>query len=477
MELSKIQVLDREEILLIDRSTKQVLQEVGIVIPSRDVLALLSERGCAVDHTRSIARFDPEIVDWAIRSTPSEFAVYSRSREGSFQIGIGRESRIASGHCAIFLFDPKTGGRTSITLEDIGLFAKLANYLDEIDVVAPQALPMDKLGKSAILHAVHAVMNNTEKPVLFTCEDDIEVSGIIEVVKTAVETDDLSSCPSVIAQFSPSSPLYWNRGTVEGFVRVIEEGIPCTILPGVIAGATGPFTLAGALVQKNAEVLSGVVLAQIVRKGAPLLAISGTAKFDMGNANAVFSAPENNLLDIAGNQLSEFYGIPSHGCVPTSDSHILDQQIGIENMRSIQMNIASGASLLVNAGMFASGQTASFEQLVIDNEIVKIARRLQDGVKVNRETLAIEAIKRVGPKGNYLVDDSTLAHLRTSEWMESQLFVRETYDRWDQDGKKTLVDRAGELVDSLRMKEDVFLPEEQQKQIRESLADFESRYG
>ena len=127
--------------------------------------------------------------------------------------------------------------------------------------------------------------------------------------------------------------------------------------------------------------------------------------------------------------------------------------------------------------MFASGQTASFEQLVIDNEIVKTARRLQAGVQVNRETLAIEAIKRVGPKGNYLLDESTISHLRNPEWMESRLFVRETYDRWEQDGKKALVDRAGEIVDSLRMKEDVFLPKEQQKRIRASIARFENRYG
>jgi trimethylamine--corrinoid protein Co-methyltransferase len=477
MELSKARVLDREELLLIDRSTKQVLQEVGVEIPSRRVLGLLADRGCTVDFTCRVVRFDPEIVDWAVRSTPPEFSVYRRNGSGSFPIGIGQKTRIASGHCAVFLFDPNTGRRTPMVLEEIGLFAKLANYLDQIDLVAPQALPMDRLGKSAILHAVDAVLNNTEKPVLFTCEDDTEVSGILELVKNALQSEDLSHHPCVVAQFSPSSPLYWNQGTVEGFVRVVEEGVPCTILPGVIAGATGPFTLAGALVQKNAEVLAGVVLAQVVKEGAPLLAVNGTAKFDMRSANAVFSAAENTLLEIAGNQLSDLYGIPSHGCVPTSDSHVLDQQIGIENMRSILMNIASGASLIVNAGMFASGRTASFEQLVIDNEVAKIARRLHEGIKVDRETLAVEAIRRVGPKGNYLLDSSTVSHLRSGEWLESELFVRETYDRWEQEGRKGLVGRAAEVVDILGAKEDVPLPQEVREAMRAVIAAFESRQG
>jgi len=235
--------------------------------------------------------------------------------------------------------------------------------------------------------------------------------------------------------------------------------------------------LAGTLAQKNAEVLSGVVIGQLIRKGAPLLIVSGSAKLDMATQNAAFATAEGTLMQIASAQICEHYGIPTHSCVPTSDSHCLNQQIGIENMKSIFMNIAGGTSLIVNAGMFAGGQTAAFEQIVIDNEIVKLSRRLMAGIEVNQETLVPEAIRSVGPMGNYLMEDSTLSNLRSGEWLESEIFVRENYETWRSSGGKTIVDNAADVVERLRNRDDVALPREKHDRIQSIIEDFEKQHG
>ena len=476
MNLSGLSILNDAEIGMIDRSSKEILHKVGVRINSKEVLSLLEDKGVTVDFDRQAARFEPDLVQEAVEATPGAFEIYSRDRSQCLKIGVGKMPRIAAGHNAIYLYNSDDDERCPIRKQEVGLFAKLANYLDEVDVVAPEAMPNDKPGKSSILHAVDAVLNNTSKPILFSCEDEIELSGILDIIRTASDSQDLASRPPAIAQFSPSSPLYWNEGTIKGFIRVVEEGLPCTVLPGVIAGATGPYTLAGTLAQKNAEALSGVVIAQLIRKGAPVLLVNGAAKFDMRTQNAIFGSAEGSLLDLAGTQIFNYYGIPSHACVPTSDSHCLDQQIGIENMKSILTNIACGTSLIVNAGMFAGGQTAAFEQLVIDNEMVKVSRRLMQGLEVTDEKLALESVISVGPMGNFLVETSTIENLRSGEWMESEIFVRESYDIWREQGGKTMTERAVEVVEQLQSKDDLSLEQDKQEQIQNIIDRFEKRY-
>jgi len=473
MNLSGLNILNDAEIGMIDRSSKEILHKVGIRINSRDVLSLLADKGVTVDLDRQAARFEADLVQEAVEATPGAFEIYSRDRSRCLKIGLGEIPRIAAGHNAIYLHDTDKNERRPMSKQEVGLFAKLADSLDEIDVVAPEAMPSEKPGKSSILHAVDAVVNNTSKPILFSCEDEIELSGILDIIRTASDSQDLGSRPPAIAQFSPSSPLYWNEGTIKGFIRVVEEGLPCTVLPGVIAGATGPYTLAGTLAQKNAEALSGVVIAQLIRKGAPVLLANGAAKFDMRTQNAVFGSAEGSLLDLAGTQMLNHYGIPSHACVPTSDSHCLGQQIGIENMKSIFTNIVCHTSLIVNAGMFAGGQTAAFEQLVIDNEIVRVSRRLMQGVEVTKEKLALESVFSVGPKGNFLVEPATLVNLRSGEWIESEIFVREAYDIWRGRGGKTITERAAEVVEQLRSKKDLSLEQDKQERIRNIIDRFE----
>lgn len=477
MKLASLRVLEDREIEMIDQASKEILRHVGVRINSREVLELLAEMGVAVDPDRRTARFEPDLVQDSIEATPRAFEIYNRDRSRSRKVGIGQMPRIAAGHNAIYLYDRARDERRPMSKQEVGLFAKVAHHLEEIDVVAPEAMPGDKPGKSSILHAVAAVVGNTSKPILFSCEDEIELSGILEILKAAAGDPDLASRPYTIAQFSPSSPLYWNEGTVKGFIRVVREGLPCTVLPGVIAGATGPYTLAGTLAQKNAEALSGVVIAQLIRRGAPLLIISGGAKFDMRTQNAVFATAESSLLQVAGSQMLEHYGIPSHACVPTSDSHVLDQQMGIENMKSIFLNIACGTSLIVNAGMFAGGQTASLEQLVIDNEMVKLSRRLQQGIKISEEKLALESILRVGPMGNFFLEASTIENLRSGEWIESELFVRESHDTWRDRGGQNVVERASEVVNRLRSRDDVPLETGNQDRIQEIIDRFEAQYG
>jgi trimethylamine--corrinoid protein Co-methyltransferase len=473
MKLSQLKALSDEELSLIDRASREILREVGIVIKSREVLCLLEDHGAAVDHDRQLARLEPDLVQKAVDSTPSEIKVWSRDRSYSLRLGEGHPARFASGHNAVYTWRAAACARTPTTKREVGEFAKLANYLEQIDVVSPEAMPQDVPPQSSLLHGVEAVLGNTVKPILFSPEHDRELAAIIEMLQVVSGGGRIGENPIGICQFSPSSPLFWNEGTMKGFVRVAREGFPCTLLPGPLAGATSPYSLAGNLIQKNCEVLSGVVVAQLVNPGTPLLCYNGGGQFDMSSLTALLGTPEVTLIIIAGSQLARYYGLPTHACIPTSDSHELDEQLGMENALQVIAGILGGSDLMVNAGMLATGETAAFEQLVLDNELFKLARRMARGISVDLEHLCLDAFRRTGPMGNFLEDPSTLRFLRSEEWSTSPVFTREKYENWKAKGSQSVVEKAADVVESLKRREDVPLDAEQSREIAAIIRAFE----
>ena len=473
MKLSELKVLSDDELALIDRTSRDILSEVGISIKSREILSLLEDRGVRVDHDRSVATFGPDLVQKAVGLAPHEVQVYNRDRSHSVRIGEGHPARFASGHNAIFTWHGAAVPRTSATKKEVGEFAKLANYLDQIDVVSPEAMPQDVPAQSSLLHGVEAVISNTVKPILFSPENDRELAAILEMLKVVSDGERVSERPIAICQYSPSSPLFWSEGAVKGFVKVVKEGLPCTILPGPLAGATSPYSLAANLIQKNCEVLSGVVIAQLIHPGAPLLCYNGGGQFDMRSMTALLGTPEVTLILIAGSQLAHYYGLPTHACIPDSDSHELDEQLGMENMLHVLAGTLGGSDLMVNAGMFATGETAALQQLVLDNDLIKVARRMAQGMSVDLEHVCLDSFRRVGPMGNYLEDESTLKFLRSEEWSISQIFTREKYENWKEKGAKSVVQKAADQVQVLMRRDDVPLEPDKRREIEAIIRSFE----
>lgn len=461
------QVLDGAEITAIDRASREVLADVGVRIGHSGLLDEWEGRGLSIDRDRGILRIAPEAVERALRTVPRRVEVFSRTGAGSIGMGDGQPPRFAAGFNATFDADPMTGARRRPGIRDVAECALLSQQLDQVDVVGPLFIPHDVPAASSLLHALFAVLDNTTKPVLFAPENDAEAEGALAILAAAGGTRAASDRPIGICQFSPSSPLFWNEETLKGFLRVARAGFPCTILPGPLAGATSPYTLAANLVQKNAEMLCGLVIAQLARPGTPLLSYNGGGQLEMSSQCAVFGTPEIVLILVAGTQLTRHYGIPSHACIPCSDSHIPDEQLGMENGVLFMAGLAGGADLMVNAGMFAAGETACREQLVADNEMIRNLRRIAAGMAVDSAHLCADAFRRVGPGGSYLEDPSTLDHLRSGEWSSSRLWERRRFERWQEAGSPSTLQKARAAVEDMQRRDAPRLPTEAADQIRE----------
>ncbi|MHB9036187.1 MAG: trimethylamine methyltransferase family protein [Armatimonadota bacterium] len=443
MILSKLEVLSKSEVEAIHGVSIRVLSEKGILMDNHEILELLAENGADVDYDTKIARIPESLVDRALSSLVPRITLYNRDKVPVVTLGDGK-TYCASGHEAIYVLDADSQQRRPATKKDIAEFAAVADTLPNVHIVAAQATPQDVAFEATLVHAIDAMIRNTSKPMMCAPMSASDAHAIIDMVRIVQGADDLSSTPMAIVQQSTLSPLSWPSEMSKTFVDVVKSGLPFLIHTAPNSGMTAPLTLAGVLAVYNTEVLSVLVVSQLLKKGAPIIYGGGMGSFDMRLANRLIASPESALLRIALRQMSKFYGVPNHCLCPDSDSHCHDEQAGWEKMLTALCTLSSGTDLVVNSGMFSTGMVVSLEQLMMDHEILSIAYRLLEGIKVDEDRLAAEVIMQVGPRGNYITEDHTLKYLRSGEYWEPLVSNRVIYDQWRESGSPNVAKRARE---------------------------------
>jgi len=207
-------------------------------------------------------------------------------------------------------------------------------------------------------------------------------------------------------------------------------------------------TIAGHVVQGLAESLFGLVIHQLTAEGAPFLMGIGTAVLDMGTSQCSYNAPEYLMAYLAAVEMSHHLNLPNWGYAGTSDAQIPDGQATFEAGLMSYMSLVTGSNLNHDVGYLDFGLTGSLEMVVIMDEVIDQIRRMQRGIPVNEEMLAVEVIKEGARQGEFLSHSHTLAHLRTTQW-RPQLMNRMGYEQWDQSGRKDLLSRAREKLKTI----------------------------
>ena len=193
----------------------------------------------------------------------------------------------------------------------------------------------------------------------------------------------------------------------------------------------------------------------------------------MRKGTVLIAAPESCLLSVAGAQLAQYYGIPSHSTAFETDSNIYDEQNGFEKIFNTIATLQSGINLIVNAGMFSTGMTVSYEQLIVDHEIATFVYRYLEGITVNEDTIAKEVIKKVGQNKDYLAEPHTLKYIRTGEHVPYKVSNRSVYDIWKSAGKPSIIDNAKKVAEEIMGEHN---PKPLQKIKQEKLKDIISRF-
>ena len=441
------QVLSDREISKIHAASLQILEHTGVNILNEEILELMESAGAAVERSEKIAKIPAALVEEAIPKAPSTITLYGGDGREPFTIGEGI-TRSASGFDATFIQDYGSVERRPITKAEVGIFARLADRLQDIDIVGVQGIPQDVPQDKTEAYAVQMLLRNTSKHILVAPGTGRSARAMLKMVKMVAGSDDIGKRPILSVHISPSAPLRWTPAACDVIHEVVSEGIPFYILPAPIAGATSPVTLAGHLVQHNCQILSGLLIAQLMREGHPVVYCNAHTLFNMREGNSVIATPETLLLRFAGAQMARHYNMPSHSIGFDTDAHVIDQQGMWEKSLSAMACITAGIDVMVNLGMYSTGLTVSYESLIIDHEVFSKLRRFQRGIEVTDEHLAVDLMEKIGTWGSYLGEEHTLRHFKSENWYPD-ISCRKLFERWIEDGAEEMLAVAHKKAESI----------------------------
>lgn len=300
-----------DELYSIHLATLEVLQKSGIRVESNEALEIFDAGGAIVDRNTHIVKFPPYLVEDTIHSAPSKIVLAGRNPKHDVVIENKRVHYTNFGE-GIMVIDPYTGEYRKSIKQDTANAALMCDALDEIDICLRAVAAHDVSPKVHPLHEVEACFNNTTKHVFTGGISGRQAEIIFEMAaEVAGGRDKLRERPILSVNVCPTSPLQLTNHCSEAIIKCAEYGIACNILSMAMSGGSAPVTLGGTLVMHNAEVLAGIVLSQLTRKGSPVIYGSSTTIMDLKTTTAPVGAPELGMINAAVARLAQYYLLPS----------------------------------------------------------------------------------------------------------------------------------------------------------------------
>jgi len=458
----KLRVINDDQIKQIHMATLEVLERTGVKITHPRGLALLDGAGARVDGDR--VRIPAWLVEEAIRKAPSRFVLGNRN---------GRRSVILEGDTSWFgpsldcidYLDPITDERSRFTSKHCRITATLADALPNFHWSMIIGMADDQPPDIADRVIVRQALSYCEKPLVFCCKDAGGERDIYEMALLICGgKENFEKAPCIVQYSEPISPLEYYDPAVEKMLFTVEHGIPLINFPAPQACGSAPATFAGTIVQGSAESLSGLVLAQVARPGAPFIYGAFTTIMDMQTSIFSYGAPEMSLMVSAMAQMAQYYQLPFFGTAGSTDAKFCDAQAAAEATFQCLSAAAVGSGLVHDCSSWMDhGSLVSPAFMVLANEILENVNQFMKGLPVTAETLALDVIDRVGPGGHYLQEDHTLRHFRNVRY--SKLFERMVYDQWQEAGAKRFEERLRDLTKEAMDHQPTPLPEDVVKEL------------
>lgn len=306
-----LKIFTDDELYEIHLATLEVLQKTGLFIEDEEALEILDGGGAIVDSKKKVVKFPPYLVEDAVRSAPSKILLAGRNPKNDFVMENNRVGFTNFGE-GVFIVDPYNGKLRETTKADVANSAKIVDYLSELDVYERAVGASDVPMETTQLHNAEAWLANTSKHGFMGSGNGYLTKKLVEMAAAiAGGKDRLRERPIISFITCPISPLQLIRDCCEIIIESARSGMAVNILSMAMAGGSSPVTLAGTLVDHNAEVLGGIVLNQLTCKGAPVIYGSSTTAMDLRLASAAVGSPECALINAAVAQLSIYYLLPS----------------------------------------------------------------------------------------------------------------------------------------------------------------------
>jgi trimethylamine--corrinoid protein Co-methyltransferase len=460
----RISFLSESEIKAIHDASLRVLEKTGIKVMSKPALDILKKAGAKVDYETGHVSIPRNVVEEALKMAPRTIKYCARNPKYDFVLN-KQESHFCAEGGPPFMVDWETGKRRYSTSEDIARCARIADYLDHVDLIWPLGAGNDVPAPVRYIVDMYTSLRNSEKHFEGDATTGKEAQYQIEIAAAIVGgREALRGRPIFSHVICTLPPLCYDKGMTEASIELGRAGIPVAVMPMPTTGGTGPATLAGTMVVNNAEFLGGLVIQEFASPGAPVVYAAAVGTIDFKTGSNTLS-PEESLMHLGLNQVAHYYDLPSEiGIVGGTTSKVLDTQAGYERAITILTHLSTTPDIALGIGALEGGRMTSAEALVIDNEIIDYALRFVEGIEVNDDTLAVDIIDKVGPGGIYLGEKHTVQHFR-ERWM-SRLSDISRYETWEKQGSRSIDEVAREKVREILATHKVTpLPEDVEKEI------------
>jgi len=465
-----IKILNDSQVEQIHTVSLALLEETGFRFENEKGLKLLSENGCIVDYETKIAKIPGFLVEECIRRTPSSFILRARDPEKSMMFGGNTFYFMNS--CGARYADVETGTVTMPTmkqnndaiivsdaLDTVNFFCSYCPYFEIYEVPPVMSCPVSCAQRHRF----------SSKP-----------SRGAQATDTFIwETQIAQACNAqLLGCVEGAAPLALSEDAINAAFCYLKAGFPIYIASGSVMGGSHPVTIAGALVSHNAEMLAILVLLQCIKPGCGIIANNFVNAMNMQTGDLNFGAASIALHQMAYNQMWQgSYKIPVNNSGSAfSNSKKIDYQTAAEKLPLALTSVLSGTNLLTFHGGITAELAYNPILAVIDDDVANTIGRIIEGFDINDDTLGLDVIKKVGSTGTFLSTIQTKDFWR-SENFTTTVFDKTSYNEWISTGKKTIVEKAREKMETIMAEhEPEPLTENQDKEIDKILKEAEEYY-
>ncbi|MDC0963831.1 trimethylamine methyltransferase family protein [Candidatus Pseudothioglobus singularis] len=438
-------IFSEDEIEAIHQASLKVLCDTGMDIQSPRAVEILKREGAMIGSDGRRVRFDPDFVMEKISTTPSEFTLHGRHK--GRHVHVGGQSVINTLVSSAPNVSDLDRGRILGNFEDYSNLIKLGEILNTVHALGGYPVePCDLDVSERHLHAVSAASRLSTKPLFGYAIGSERMLDAIEIVRIGrgIDRETLLKEPSITTVVNANSPLVYDKALLEGAIEMAEHNQPVIYTPFTLAGAMAPITVAGALVQQNAEALAGLAFHQCVNSGAPAIYGSFTSNVDMKSGSPAFGTPEYTQATIASGQLARKYKIPLRASNANA-SNAPDEQSVYESQMSLWACMLGQVNFILHGhGWIEGGLCASYEKVILDAEMNQMMEAFLMPSLVNSDTLGVEAIAEVGPASHFFAAQQTLDRYETEHY-NPMLSDWRNFESWRDAGSKTASQRANKI--------------------------------
>jgi trimethylamine--corrinoid protein Co-methyltransferase len=470
LPFAPLELLSADEIESIHETSLEVLQEIGMEVMLPEARDLLVKAGADVKGER--VRYPRGLVEQCLATVPSSFTFHARNPANSLEMG-GRAIAFGTVASAPNCSD-LDGGRRSGTHRDYANFLRLAQVFNAIDFISGYPVePIDVHASVRHLVALHDMAVLTDKPFHAYSLGGERITDGMEIARIArgVSHEQFEREPSVFSIINTNSPLKLDVPMLQGIMAMSAKNQIICVTPFTLAGAMAPVTVAGALVEQNAEALAGIAMTQLVRPGAPVIYGGFTSNVDMKSGAPAFGTPEYMKAATVGGQLARRYKVP-YRTSNTCAANAVDAQAAYESVFSLWGAVMGGGNMVMHgAGWMEGGLVASFEKFALDCDLIQMVKAFLTPLDTSRDALGLDAIREVGPGGHFFGAAHTLARYETA-FYAPMISDWRNFQQWTAAGSPEAKGKANQLW---KQALEEYQPPPMEPAIREELDAFVTR--